>query len=446
MIAFYTKFSKISFLIFKEFRCKIYMKFYFKKKIKEIRFKAIASIVCGFLGIIPYLGFLFALASWILFFILLYDLKIYGGAKNLFKNLFIAAGIGFFGILISTSSLFVILKPRIDFFGDFYFNQDSIFSAITTFSVLFIITLALIFPFLKAFYYEIARTTKQKYFTYAFNTFYLGLLTLIIGIGLVFLLASLVFWILAWVEFKEFDKQEISNKEKFTIPTQKVIFDFDLKWIKITMVLSLVLFLVFIGLKFTQIITFQSIRREFFDFETYGRLIHNLFYIRYVLFYIATFLALLSVFLFCKKLKTYKMFIYFLIWQVLFVLGWNLRFILKLIMGEDVFIENFILDKIISVAYIIIAFFFFKTLVQATKEKLFYLVFAFFVCGEIVSKLFFAFIRLLDSIRLQEMIVEIIFYAEIIFYIGIPFTPAYFISFLIVWLSLKGQKEVKKAI
>ncbi|ECQ6126372.1 accessory regulator AgrC, partial [Campylobacter coli] len=112
----------------------------------------------------------------------------------------------------------------------------------------------------------------------------------------------------------------------------------------------------------------------------------------------------------------------------------------------DVFIENFILDKIISVAYIIIAFFFFKTLVQATKEKLFYLVFAFFVCGEIVSKLFFAFIRLLDSIRLQEMIVEIIFYAEIIFYICIPFTPAYFISFLIVWLSLKGQKEVKKAI
>ncbi|EOH2250492.1 hypothetical protein ACLQ1T_001468 [Campylobacter coli] len=83
-----------------------------QKKIKEIRFKAIASIVCGFLGIIPYLGFLFALASWILFFILLYDLKIYGGAKNLFKNLFIAAGIGFFGILISTSSLFVVLEPR----------------------------------------------------------------------------------------------------------------------------------------------------------------------------------------------------------------------------------------------------------------------------------------------------------------------------------------------
>ncbi|ECO7370797.1 hypothetical protein FXR79_05195 [Campylobacter coli] len=410
-----------------------------QKKIKEIRFKAIASIVCGFLSIIPYLGVLFNLANWILFFILLYDLKIYGGAKNLFKNFFIATGISFFGTLVSTSSLFVILKPRIDFFGNFYFNQDSIFSAITTFSVLFIITLALIFPFLKAFYYEIARATKQKYFIYAFNTFYLGLLTLIIGIGLVFLLASLIFWIFAWIKFEELDKQEFSHSQEMAAKTQKKVFDFDLKWIKITMALFLVLSFVIFGLKFTQRIIFQSIRRGFFYFEDYDKLIYNLVDIRYVLVHIATFLALLSVFLFCKKLKTYKMFIYFLIWQVLVIFGWNLRFILKLIMGEDVFIENFILDKIISVAYIIIAFFFFKTLVQATKEKLFYLVFAFFVCGEIVSKLFFAFIRLLDSIRLQATIVDII-------YIGIPFTPAYFISFLIVWLSLKGQKEVKKAI
>lgn len=97
-----------------------------------------------------------------------------------------------------------------------------------------------------------------------------------------------------------------------------------------------------------------------------------------------------------------------------FVCSWmEFTLYFKLIMGEDVFIENFILDKIISVAYIIIAFFFFKTLVQATKEKLFYLVFAFFVCGEIVSKLFFAFIRLLDSIRLQEMIVEIIYFISV---------------------------------
>lgn len=52
-----------------------------QKKIKEIRFKAIASIVCGLLSIIPYLGVLFSLVSLILTFILLYDLKIHSGEK-----------------------------------------------------------------------------------------------------------------------------------------------------------------------------------------------------------------------------------------------------------------------------------------------------------------------------------------------------------------------------
>ena len=72
-----------------------------QKKIKEIRFKAIASIVCGFLGIIPYLGFLFALASWILFFILLYDLKIYGGAKNYLKISLLLQGLDFLAFLLA---------------------------------------------------------------------------------------------------------------------------------------------------------------------------------------------------------------------------------------------------------------------------------------------------------------------------------------------------------
>lgn len=98
----------------------------FQKKIKEIRLKAIVSIICGFLGIIPYLGVLFVLASWILFFIVLYDLKIYGGAKNLFKNFLISVGIGFFGILVNTSILFAMLKPRTGIFGGLYFNQDNI--------------------------------------------------------------------------------------------------------------------------------------------------------------------------------------------------------------------------------------------------------------------------------------------------------------------------------
>ncbi len=395
-----------------------------QKKIKEIRFKAIASIVCGFLSIIPYLGVLFNLVSWILFFILLYDLKIYGSAKNLFKNLFITAGIGFFGILINTSILFAMLKPRTGIFGGLYFNQDSIFSAITTFSVLFIITLALIFPFLKAFYYEIARVTKQKYFIYAFNTFYLGLLTLIIGIGLVFLLASLVFWILAWVKFKEFDEQELSNLEERLAKAQKKVFDFDLKWIKITMASFIILNLL--------VLTFSFIL-EIIDFEDF-----RFYYTKKTLFYTAIILALLSVFLFCKKIKNYKLFIYFFIWQGLSVFGSYLLFIPALIIN-DILIAYGSLMMTLNLCYIILAFLFFKTLVQITKEKLFYLVFVFFVCIEILIILTSFIFMMVDNyyIFTKSPIKTIIDNYILLFEI------AYFISFLIVWLKLKGQKSAK---
>ncbi len=395
-----------------------------QKKIKEIRFKAIASIVCGFLSIIPYLGVLFNLVSWILFFILLYDLKIYGGAKNLFKNLFITAGIGFFGILINTSILFAMLKPRTGIFGGLYFNQDSIFSAITTFSVLFIITLALIFPFLKAFYYEIARATKQKYFIYAFNTFYLGLLTLIIGIGLVFLLASLVFWILAWVKFKEFDEQELSNLEERLAKAQKKVFDFDLKWIKITMASFIILNLL--------VLTFSFIL-EIIDFEDF-----RFYYTKKTLFYTAIILALLSVFLFCKKIKNYKLFIYFFIWQGLSVFGSYLLFIPALIIN-DISIAYGSLMMALNLCYIILAFLFFKTLVQITKEKLFYLVFVFFVCIEILIILTSFIFMMVDNyyIFTRSPIKTIIDNYILLFKV------AYFISFLIIWLKLKGQKSAK---
>nr|WP_223209806.1 hypothetical protein [Campylobacter coli] len=344
--------------------------------------------------------------------------------KIYFKNLFITAGIGFFSILINTSILFAMLKPRTGIFGGLYFNQDSIFSAITTFSVLFIITLALIFPFLKAFYYEIARVTKQKYFIYAFDTFYLGLLTLIIGIGLVFLLASLVFWILAWVKFKEFDEQELSNLEERLAKTQKKVFDFDLKWIKITMASFIILNLL--------VLTFSFIL-EIISFEDFG-----FYYTKKTLFYTAIILALLSVFLFCKKIKNYKLFIYFFIWQGLSVFGSYLLFIPALIIN-DISIAYGSLMMALNLCYIILAFLFFKTLVQITKEKLFYLVFVFFVCIEILIILTSFIFMMVDNyyIFTRSPIKTIIDNYILLFKI------AYFISFLIVWLNLKGQKSAK---
>ncbi|RTJ97498.1 hypothetical protein [Campylobacter jejuni] len=395
----------------------------FQKKIKEIRLKAIASIICGFLGIIPYLGVLFVLASWILFFIVLYDLKIYGGAKNLFKNFLISVGIGFFGILINISSLFVILKSRIGFFANFYFNQDYV--VIGIFYVLFVITLALIFPFFKAFSYEIARVTKQKYFIYAFNTCFLGLLTLIIGIGLVFLLASLVFWILAWVKFKEFDEQELSNLEERLAKAQKKVFDFDLKWIKITMASFIILNLLVLTFSFIlEIISFE-------DFRFY--------YTKKTLFYTAIILALLSVFLFCKKIKNYKLFIYFFIWQGLSVFGSYLLFVPDFMVDQQPEIVYGSLNIILSLCHIIFAFLFFKILIQITKEKLFYLIFAFYVCIKILIILIFFIFMMVDNyyIFTKSPIKMLIDNYKLLFQV------VYFVSFLIVWLMLKGQKNVK---
>ncbi len=355
---------------------------------------------------------------------MLYDLKIYGSAKNLFKNLFIIAGIGFFGILVNTSILFAMLKPRTGIFGGLYFNQDNIFMAIAIFLVLHFAILALIFPFLKAFYYEITRATKQKYFTYAFNTCYLGLLTLIIGIGLVFLLASLVFWILAWVKFKEFDEQELSNLEERLAKTQKKVFDFDLKWIKITMASFIILNLL--------VLTFSFIL-EIIDFEDF-----RFYYTKKTLFYTAIILALLSVFLFCKKIKNYKLFIYFFIWQGLSVFGSYLLFIPALIIN-DILIAYGSLMMALNLCYIILAFLFFKTLVQITKEKLFYLVFVFFVCIEILIILTSFIFMMVDNyyIFTKSPIKTIIDNYILLFKV------AYFISFLIVWLNLKGQKNAK---
>ncbi|EAK3634397.1 MULTISPECIES: hypothetical protein [Campylobacter] len=395
----------------------------FQKKIKEIRLKAIASIICGFLGIIPYLGVLFALASWILFFIVLYDLKIYGGAKNLFKNFLISVGIGFFGILINISSLFVILESRNGFFANFYFNQDYV--VIGIFCVLFVITLALIFPFFKAFSYEIARVTKQKYFIYAFNTCFLGLITLIIGIGLVFLLASLVFWILAWVKFKEFDEQELSNLGERLAKAQKKVFDFDLKWIKITMASFIILNLLVLTFSFIlEIISFEDLR---------------FYYTKKTLLYTAIILALLSVFLFCKKIKNYKLFIYFFIWQGLSVFGSYLLFVPDFMVDQQPEIVYGSLNIILSLCHIIFAFLFFKILIQITKEKLFYLIFAFYVCIKILIILIFFIFMMVDNyyIFTKSPIKMLIDNYKLLFQV------VYFVSFLIVWLMLKGQKNVK---
>ncbi|EAH4872182.1 hypothetical protein D6148_08305, partial [Campylobacter jejuni] len=88
-------------------------------------------------------------------------------------------------------------------------------------------------------------------------------------------------------------------------------------------------------------------------------------------------------FLFCKKIKNYKLFIYFFIWQGLSVFGSYLLFIPDFMVDQPPEIIYGSLNIILSLCYIIFAFLFFKILIQITKEKLFYLIFAFYVCIKI---------------------------------------------------------------
>ncbi|MCW1331384.1 accessory regulator AgrC [Campylobacter jejuni] len=93
----------------------------------------------------------------------------------------------------------------------------------------------------------------------------------------------------------------------------------------------------------------------------------------------------------------------------------------------------------LNLCYIILAFLFFKTLVQITKEKLFYLVFVFFVCIEILIILTSFIFMMVDNyyIFTRSPIKTIIDNYILLFKV------AYFISFLIFWLKLKGQKSAK---
>ncbi|EAL1123753.1 accessory regulator AgrC [Campylobacter coli] len=137
-------------------------------------------------------------------------------------------------------------------------------------------------------------------------------------------------------------------------------------------------------------------------------------------------------------MKNYKLFIYFFIWQGLSVFGSYLLFIPALIIN-DISIAYGSLMMALNLCYIILAFLFFKTLVQITKEKLFYLVFVFFVCIEILIILTSFIFMMVDNyyIFTRSPIKTIIDNYILLFEI------AYFISFLIVWLNLKGQKSAK---
>ncbi|MBT0741491.1 hypothetical protein KJQ89_01030 [Campylobacter lari] len=72
----------------------------------------------------------------------------------------------------------------------------------------------LYFKFLKRIFYEIARVANQSYFIKVCKMYFYGFLTLPILIGFVFFVIGFVYNVLAWYNFKEFNKSEfIKNQD-----------------------------------------------------------------------------------------------------------------------------------------------------------------------------------------------------------------------------------------
>lgn len=91
-----------------------------------------------------------------------------------------------------------------------------------------------VFPFMKAWYFEITRVTKQKYFIYAFWAHFMGFCTLpVFGLDALGIIASVIFQLAAWISFNNESFENSHNSYQ----KQSFIFDFDLKWGKILMII-----------------------------------------------------------------------------------------------------------------------------------------------------------------------------------------------------------------
>ncbi|EGK8088592.1 hypothetical protein IO411_000216 [Campylobacter lari] len=178
-----------------------------KKKSKNVRVIVLFSLTFYLCSFMPYMGFLSVISA-TLYMIVLYQLKTYTSAKNLFKNYFITLFILFF--------YFILLYFMILFFYYVFLNEEYFLLMFFTpfLLAIHILFCLLYFKFLKRIFYEIARVANQFYFIKVCKMYFYGFLTLPILIGFVFFVIGFVYNVLAWYNFKEFNKSEfIKNQD-----------------------------------------------------------------------------------------------------------------------------------------------------------------------------------------------------------------------------------------
>ncbi|MBZ7963792.1 hypothetical protein [Campylobacter sp. 2457A] len=360
-----------------------------QKIARNVKIFALIGLTLGLLGFTPMIGLYFSLVSSILFIIVFYKLKVHAGAKNLFSNLFSIIGIN----LAFLMPVFLILHAK-GMIGNEYM--------IVLITACMIFDYLLSYKFVKNIFYEIARVTHQKYFIKAFKLFFIGLLIFIVGMGLslgnlemkvinlgfvpiggnidfksisilavasillcvgvIFSLVSFIYHALAWLNFESFDEEK--KEKNYTTTTQ------GLKLIKIIMISNLSLnFILNIGLWVDFKFIFNGL-----NFLSNSMQIVNITGI--CLFYTLSFI---SVMLLCKKIRSYKMLLFFISWMVFGCIG---SYVIPLFDYFTSLYGFFLCSALFLILSITSAFFFFKELVKISGMKIFFVVFSFlFICG-----------------------------------------------------------------
>ncbi|MBZ7935354.1 hypothetical protein H2279_01640 [Campylobacter sp. B0100352/1] len=432
-----------------------------QKIARNVKIFALIGLTLGLLGFTPMIGLYFSLVSSILFIIVFYKLKVHAGAKNLFSNLFSMVGIIIFSGII----------------GAILIQGAEQLTAIVLKLLLSVIILIVFYKFSKNIFYEIARVTHQKYFIRAFYTGFIGILVFIVGMGLflwnleiriinldfipmggnmgftpmssnidfksisilavasillcvgvIFSLINFIYHALAWLNFESFD--EGVKEENYTTTTQ------GLKLIKIIMISNLSLnFILNIGLWIAFILN-KDFLVEYFSVK--GLLIAII--IGICLFYTLSFI---SVMLLCKKIRSYKMLLFFISWIVFDCIGSHL-IPLYLIPLYDYFtsLYGFFLCSALSlILSIASAFFFFKELVKISGMKIFFVVFIFLFLydfyvwfrpiADILMGDYFARLDYLDLFNIRQLLRS---YSR-----NLPklINCIYIIPFIITWSRLK---------
>ncbi|TKX34722.1 hypothetical protein [Campylobacter taeniopygiae] len=438
-----------------------------QKIARNVKIFALIGLTLGLLGFTPMIGLYFSLVSSILFIIVFYKLKVHAGAKNLFSNLFSMVGIIIFSGII----------------GAILIQGAEQLTAIVLKLLLSVIILIVFYKFSKNIFYEIARVTHQKYFIRAFYTGFIGILVFIVGMGLflwnleiriinldfipmggnmgftpmssimslspmssnidfksifilavasillcvgvIFSLINFIYHALAWLNFESFD--EGVKEENYTTTTQ------GLKLIKIIMIFALISnFLIVYNFIFHYIF-FSEI--EVFNFES----IFSPKAIAIVLECLFCIFSFISILLLCKKIRSYKMLLFFTLWVVFDCITFIPLF--------DYFTSfyGFFLCRTLFV--ITSAFFFFKELVKISSMKIFFVVYIFFFAYHfypidnvlVISQLedLMKFFGLNDFIKVYLKSFIMFFDLEKFTYFRINLNCIYIILFIIAWSRLK---------